>query len=88
MKLKISLKFLADWFFTSEMRANVDNALRADDGIYFLRLLLIKDIFLLQILIKSILMKIIVLMKKIQILLFMSDFWFYIADLQYTKLRQ
>ena len=39
MKLKISLKFLADWFFTSEMRANVDNALRADDGIYFFKVI-------------------------------------------------
>ena len=81
-----ALKFIPDWFLTSKM-------------LYWLmviylflikfiiksHLMLMKDIFLMKILIKLTLMKIIILMMIMLILLFSSDVWLDVVNLKNTK---
>ena len=87
-----ALKFIPDWFGTSKVLEKFHNAFLANDDILFLMkiliksyLLLIKDIFLLLILIKLVLVKKVILMKMMLIQLFMSDFWLGIVNLKNTK---
>ena len=87
-----ALKFISDWFVTSKMPEKFDNALHANDDIVFCnevliksQLLLIKDICILQILIKSILITIMIFMEMILTVLFMPDFWFGVATLKNVK---
>ena len=81
-----ALKFIPDWFLTNKM-------------LYWLmviylflikfiiksHLMLMKDIFLMKILIKLTLMKIRILMMIILILLFSSDVWLDVVNLKNTK---
>ena len=77
----LALRATPSLFHTSRMVERLGNALHGNDDILFYNedfdkshSLLIKDIFLVQVLIKLILIMIIILMKTILIQLFMSNF--------------
>ena len=74
------------------MLEKLDNALHANDDILFYNeyfdkshLFLIKNIFLIEILIRLILTVIKTFIKMILILYFMSDFWLSVATIRKTK---
>ena len=82
------LKFIHDWFVASEMLETLDNASHANDEIlfyneYFDKVTFpVKEIFLMQILLKLILIMTIILINMIQLPLFMSDLWFGVVNLK------
>ena len=86
-----ALTFIPDWFVTSKILEKFHNALLHNDDIRFLMKILIKSLtlisnyILLPIFIKLILMNIMILMKMILILLFMSDFWLGLMNLKNAK---
>ena len=87
----VAIKFVPDWFVTSEMIKKLFTALYADGNILFLmkillfsHLFVMEWVFLIYILIILIL-AILTMIKMILILLFMSDFWLDILNLKITK---
>ena len=82
------LKFIHDWFVTSEMLEKLDNALHANDEIlfyseYFVKVTFIAchwKIFLMHILLKLVLIMTIILIKML--LLFMLDVWLGVVNLE------